>query len=85
MDTEMTRLVQPSQVVQLCFNGYISNSEDMFHDIEEGLIGYCDLPNAPKTKAISHHCFFHNVWTECKRRDTPNNVQKLTPTSKEGL
>jgi hypothetical protein len=81
----MTRLAQPSQVVQLCFNSRVSNSEGMFHDIEEEPIDHCDLLNAPKTKTSSHHCFLHNVWPECKRRDTPNSVQKMTPKSKEGL
>jgi hypothetical protein len=57
----------------------------MFHGIEEEPINHRDLLNAPKTKAMSHHFFFRNVWAECKRRDTPNNAQKLTPTSKEGL
>jgi hypothetical protein len=85
MDTEMTRLGQPSQVVQLCFNSRVSNSESMFHDMQEEPIDRCDLLNAPKTKTNSHHCFFHTVWTECKRRDTPNSVQKVAPEAKEGL
>ena len=81
----MTRLAPPSQVVQLCVKSRISNSGGIFHDIEEELIDHCNLLKAPKTKASSHHCFFHNVWTKCKNSDTLNSVQKMAPKSNEGL